>query len=78
MALVGEDWATFVTFFKAEGKSHTVDREKQEKSCVNVVQEPTLSVQACWLQEDSLCLPEMHVAHGSEVSYKCRTLVQSI
>lgn len=25
-----------------------------------------------WLQEDSLCLPEMLVAHGSDMSYMCR------
>ena len=31
-----------------------------------------------WLQEDSLCLLVMRVAHGTEMSYNCRTLMQII
>lgn len=84
VALAGEDWTTFVTFFKAEEKSYTLDGEKKIRRGLNALCEYQPRAYligsgmlgswdgSIWLQEDSLCLPEMLVAHGSDMSYMCR------
>lgn len=85
MAIAGEDWTTFVMFFEAEEKSHTVDEEKRQKASiprVNVGLRAYLTGRAC--QAVGMALSELQVTrgfrvsvgnvHGRQVSYKCKTI----